>query len=202
MSGQGESALRHRLLCAVPQLLDPNFHRSVILMLEHSDEGAMGLVLNNVTDTSIAEVAESLDLTWRGEPDAVVRSGGPVEEALGWILHDRADWDPECQILESGLLLTTSLVRVMELGNKDFGGDDERFLFMLGYAGWGPGQLESEMASGSWVDVPFAAEQEGGVCVDWLFETAPAAMWEEALRSIGIDPIRIVGLQGGGGALH
>lgn len=196
---EAPSLARH-LLCAVPQLIDPNFHRSVVLLLEHGSRGALGLVLNHPIGTTLLEVAESLELEWAGDPSARMRLGGPVDQVRGWILHDQAEWDPEAESLMPGLWLTTSLDPVVRSEHTRFGGDDARFLFMLGYAGWAGGQLEAEIAVGSWVLVPVLEadeESEGvGVTVDFLFEVSPAHMWQRALEAIGVDPQRLVGMQG------
>jgi putative transcriptional regulator len=199
------TGLSRHLLCAVPQLLDPNFRRSVVYMLEHGDEGALGLVVNHPIPTAVRDVAESLALGWRGDPDACVRLGGPVEPVRGWILHDQESWDPAASEVAPGLLLTTTLEELIRAGHAEFGGDGARYLFLLGYAGWGSGQLEEEIAAGSWVVVPVrgaGATPGAGVDVDWLLSASPPRMWEEALASIGVDPQRLVGLQGNTGTLH
>ncbi len=197
----GGQSLALHLLCAVPQLQDPNFVRSVVLMLDHDARGALGLVLNNPVDTTMGEVARSLDLDWRGDEEQPIRVGGPVEPARGWILHDQPEWDPSAEDVMPGIKLTTSLEPVRASSDGVFGGDGSRFLFLLGYAGWGPGQLEAEIGAGSWVLVPFKGvttdEETPGVLPDWVFETDTSRMWDAALRSIGVDPIRLVGLQGG-----
>jgi putative transcriptional regulator len=84
------------------------------------------------------------------------------------------------------------------------GGNGSHFLFLLGYAGWGAAQLEGEIAAGSWVAVPIATDEDeaAGVQPDWLFDTPSDEMWDDALRSIGVDPGRLVGLKGGDAALH
>ncbi|MFV8756513.1 YqgE/AlgH family protein [Nannocystaceae bacterium ST9] len=195
---EAPSLARH-LLCAVPQLLDPNFHRSVVLMLEHGQRGALGLVLNNPMPTTLREVAESLDLEWAGDPEARVRLGGPVEPVRGWILHDQPEWDAEGESVAPGLWLTTSLDPVIRAEHTRFGADDARFLFLLGYAGWARGQLEAEIAAGSWVLVPVldpGEEVGSGVQVDFLFDAPPDEMWQLALEAIGVDPQRLVGMQG------
>lgn len=195
---EAPSLARH-LLCAVPQLLDPNFHRSVVLMLEHGSRGALGLVLNNPMPTTLREVAESLELEWVGDPEARVRLGGPVEPVRGWILHDQPDWDAEGESVAPGLWLTTSLDPVLRDEHTTFGVGDARFLFLLGYAGWAGGQLEAEIAAGSWVLVPVLDPGEAvgsGVPVDFLFDAKPDQMWKQALEAIGVDPQRLVGMQG------
>ena len=87
---------------------------------------------------------------------------------------------------------------MIDAGRSDFGGPGTRFLFLLGYAGWGPGQLESEIAAGSWVLVPVNEANGGAACVavDFVFDCDPQRMWHEALAAIGVDPERLVGLQG------
>ncbi len=197
----GETTIEGHLLCAVPQLLDPNFRRSVVLMLEHGDHGALGLVINNPMSAKLDDVADALGVHWEGDPDQKVRLGGPVEPVRGWVLHEQGDWDPAAHDLAPGLWLTTSLESVVDNGNAYFGGDDARFMFLLGYAGWGEGQLEGEIAAGSWVLVPIrglTTDAHGfGVAPEWIFETPPEQMWETALRSIRVDPQRLIGLRGG-----
>ncbi len=195
---RSERGLSRHLLCAVPQLLDPNFHRAVVLMLDHGAEGALGLVINNPMPTTLREVASSLALEWAGDPGAQIRLGGPVEQIRGWFLHDQPDWDAEADPIADGLWLTTSLESVKRDGHLRFGHAGARFLFLLGYAGWAGGQLEAEIAAGSWVVVPLVEpdEDDVGVDMEFLFDSDPDEMWTEALRSIGVDPQRLVGLQG------
>jgi putative transcriptional regulator len=195
---RSERGLAQHLLCAVPQLLDPNFHRSVVFMLDHGAEGALGLVLNNPMPTKIGEVAQSLSLEWVGDPDACVRLGGPVEQIRGWFLHDAEGWDVEADQLAERLWLTTSLESVNEQGHTRFGEAGTRFMFLLGYAGWAGGQLETEIAAGSWVVVPVVedGDDELGVSIDFLFDCEAEDMWTLALASIGVDPQRLVGMQG------
>lgn len=208
MSGGRTSSLARHLLCAVPQLQDPNFKRSVVLMLEHNADGAFGLVLNNELPNTISEVAEGLGLTWNGEPDAKVRLGGPVEPMRGWILHDQAQWDPQSHEILPGIQLTTSLDPITRAGRTEIGQNDQRFVILLGYAGWDERQLEGEIAAGSWVAVPIdvgaqdVTEPVLGIDPHWILEADPECMWDEALKSIGVDPGRLVGLKGGDAALH
>jgi putative transcriptional regulator len=200
--GAPRTSLGRHLLCAVPQLRDPNFERSVVLMLEHGEDGALGLVVNNPLPNRVGEVADGLGLQWAGDPEATVRLGGPVEPMRGWILHDDAAWDPAAHELFSGLHLTTSLDPVQRAGHLVCGEDGARFVFLLGYAAWGASQLEGEIAVGSWVAVPVREDDRPGVSPSWLLETEPESMWDDALRSIGVDPARLVGLKGGDAALH
>lgn len=202
------SSLGGHLLCAVPQLLDPNFRRSVVLMLEHNEDGALGLVLNNPLPNTVAEVARSLQLEWEGDEDATVRLGGPVEPMRGWILHDQAHWDPTAEEVLPGLWLTTSLEPVTKIGHHAVGGPGSHVLFVLGYAGWASAQLEAEVAAGSWLPVPIDAidPPQGvapyGVSPRWVLETAPAEMWNAALAALGVDPGRLARAKLGANALQ
>jgi len=197
--------LSRHLLCAVPQLVDPNFVRSVVLVLEHSSKGAFGLVLNNRLSTPVREMASAIGLRWGGDPEQTVGLGGPVETTRGFILHDQPAWDPLAEAITPGVFLTTSLDSVREDAAADttprLGGGSAHVLVLLGYAGWGEGQLEAEMAAGSWMAVPVhpAASAGPGVPESWLWSASPEAMWGEALRSIGIDPARLVGSSLGSG---
>jgi len=200
----GGSSLAQQLLCAVPQLRDPNFVRSVVLIIDHTRKGAFGIVLNNSLGTSIAEMAGAIGLQWLGPVDRKVRLGGPVEPSRGFILHDRPSWDPLAEALTPELFLTTSLdaVKAGEQETPPLGGGDSQALAFLGYAGWGAGQLEAEMAAGSWMVVPLRPEnvEAGqGVTPTWLWSSSPESMWADALRSVGIDPARRVGAGPGSG---
>ncbi len=186
------------LLVAVPQLVDPNFYRAVVLMLQHDQDGALGLVLNHRVDHRLSDVASGVGLEWKGDPETEVGVGGPVEPARGWVIHDRPDWDPHATNILTSLSLTTTLDGVVRDGHERFGDDGGRFLFLLGYSGWGAGQIEEEIAAGSWVVVP-VRDPEGpadvpGVVQDFVLDTPSATMWTDALESLGIDPVRLVGL--------
>ena len=188
------SQLGGHLLVAVPQLLDPNFRRSVVLLLEHNEDGALGLVLNNPLPNTVADVARGLDLQWEGDEEATVRLGGPVEPMRGWILHDQPQWDSTADEVLPGVWLTTSLEPVTRAGNHVVGAEGSEVLFLLGYAGWATSQLEGEIAAGSWMPVPIVGEGDRsgyGVHPRWVFEAEPEDMWGEALRSLGVDPGRL-----------
>ncbi|MEZ4450020.1 MAG: YqgE/AlgH family protein [Nannocystaceae bacterium] len=189
------TTLACHVLCAVPQLADPNFVRSVVLLIEHNDDGAFGLVVNNTLPTAVADVAESLGLEWEGSSSAVIHLGGPVEPVRGFVLHDQPSWDPLAEEVMEGIWLTMTLDAVRE--RKTFGARGH-FRFILGYAGWSAGQLEAEMASGSWIAVPLHGAGEGGEGLEssWVLRADPEAMWSEALSSIGVDPARFVGHHG------
>jgi putative transcriptional regulator len=205
VTGSRTTSLARHLLCAVPQLQDPNFKRSVVLMLDHTRDGALGLVVNHVLPNTVAEVTDGLGLSWGGDAQERVRLGGPCEPMRGWILHDQPAWDQHAQRVLEGIWLTTSLDPIDK--EAAVGGVGQHYLFVLGYAGWGESQLEGEIAAGSWVAVPVLEDEDEdaqglGVPAPWLFATDPDRMWDEALRSIGVDPGRLVGLKGGTASLH
>jgi putative transcriptional regulator len=171
-------------LVAVPQLGDPNFQRSVILMLEHGTGGAMGIVVNRPGSVKLADVATTHGFAKTsplGNAHAFV--GGPVEPERGFVLHDRKDV-PEAVALFDRLYVSGSVESLRLL----FEGPVDRFRLCLGYAGWGPGQLERELRAGSWI----TAEPS----IRHVLETPPEQAWDTVLRSMGIDPAML--LQGGG----
>lgn len=166
----------------MPQLDDPNFERAVVLMVEHNAEGSFGLIVNRPSDLRIADVLDSLSMEWAGDPEAVVFTGGPVMPRTGWVLHEPADLPSEEGKVDivPGIVLSTSPERLRALAECP----PNRMRFVLGFAGWGPSQLEVELASGSWVNAEVTAEL--------VFETPAAEMWEAALRSLGIEPATLV----------
>jgi len=171
------------LLLAMPQLEDPNFHRSVVLLCEHGPNGALGFVVNRPTDTRAAE-AVSLDPPVVGDSGMMLWVGGPVEPGRGFLLLGR-DPEPEpSQRVASGFYLTASLGVLRHLLQVDRAEiDHTRCRLLLGYAGWGPGQLDSELAMSAWLTAPADP--------DLVFDTPPADMWEQAIRRLGVDPLAL-----------
>lgn len=181
------------LLLAMPHLADPNFHRAVVLMIEHNEEGSFGLIVNRPSSMSVSSLLSALDMTWRGDADAVVWTGGPVMPTSGWVLHEPSErvgrGAPSLQDgLESdgtisfapGLDLSTSPEKLRTIALSP----PHRTRFLLGYAGWGPGQLAVEMARGSWL----YADADPAI----IFETEPDVLWQTALRSLGVSPESII----------
>lgn len=172
-------------LVAVPQLGGPNFHRAVVLMLEHGEGGAMGIVVNRPhPEVNLAEVAKGQGF---GIAEGLGRSpvflGGPVEPQRGFVLHTRRDL-PEAVSLFDDVMVSGSIESLKILLHSP----DEAFRLCLGYAGWGPGQLESELKEGAWVTAPASARH--------VLETPPFQAWDAVLRDMGIDPAMM--LHGGG----
>lgn len=169
----------------MPQLGDPNFSRAVVLMVEHGTGGAMGLVLTRAAPLTLKDLAESqsmsVDPQFEGENVFV---GGPVEPQRGFVLHDAGDVDEKHEILP-GLYLS---VTMDALGPLLASGGDRRLRFCLGYAGWGAGQLEREIAEGAWLFTEASRER--------VLETDPAQLWDTTLRGMGVDPAMLFSAKG------
>ncbi len=181
-----DNALAPSFLVAMDILVDPNFRRSVVLMLEYDEEdGALGLMINRSTDYPVASLCDNLDIAWRGEPDTCVGWGGPVGQETGWVLIGDASADgTDAVSLVPGLHWSRSqetLRRVTEAPGRET-------RIYLGYAGWAPGQLEREIAEGAWLVVP----ADGPL----VFETELEDIWAQTVRLLGIEPATLVSTQG------
>jgi putative transcriptional regulator len=168
-------AFRPALLLSMPQLQDPNFSKTVVLLCDYGPEGAFGLVLNRPTEMPASTMVR-LDPPVTGANDLGLWIGGPVEPERGWILL--AEEPPEdFKRIRDGLYLSTSqsiLRAVLEASPAP------RARIIAGYAGWGPGQLDDELAQSSWL--------MSDVDLDLVFDTPAGTMWEAAIRRMGADP--------------
>ena len=164
------------LLLSMPQLEDPNFHRTVVLLCQHSAEGAWGLVINRPTGQLAAEVVQ-MDPPLTRDSGLEVWVGGPVEPQRGCILTGE-DLDEEDGIkLADGLFLSGSPALLRRLIERV---PHPRTKLLMGYAGWGPGQLEAELTQSAWLI--------GDLELDLVFDTDAAVLWETAIRRLGADP--------------
>jgi putative transcriptional regulator len=164
------------LLLSMPQLQDPNFVKTVVLLCDYVPDGAFGLVLNRPTGMPASTMVR-LDPPVETGNDLVLCVGGPVEPQRGWILLGEEPPDAEYRTIVDGLYLSTSpelLRRVLETRPSP------RARVLAGYAGWGPGQLDEELAQSAWL----MADVE----LDLVFDVEPSAMWETAIRRLGADP--------------
>lgn len=171
----------------MPQLHDPNFSHAVVLMIEHSEEGSFGLVVNQPSAIKATELLHSLDMSWGGDLSAVVWSGGPVSRNTGWVLHQpmeqlemRSSHGSGTIDVAPGISLTTSPDRLRTIALAP----PERVRLLLGYSGWGPGQLAEEMSRGAWLHV----EADPAL----IFDSPPTELWSRAIRSLGINPESLV----------
>jgi putative transcriptional regulator len=164
-------SLRGQLIIAAPTLVDPNFARSVVLIAEHTEEGAMGLVLNRPAGTLVDEAVP--DLAWLSEFPEHVWVGGPVAETAVIVL---AEWDDPAQ---AGAIVDGDLGFVGADADQpeQLDGAIRRARVFAGHAGWGPGQLEDELAEEAWIVE--APRRDEIFCVD------PEALWAAVLRRKG-----------------
>ncbi|GHC12247.1 MULTISPECIES: YqgE/AlgH family protein [Gemmobacter] len=169
------------LLISMPAMGDPRFEKSVILICAHSDEGAMGLIVNKPSqELDFAGLLEHLEIPAAPEGrDIRVHFGGPVEMGRGFVLHS-ADYRAVGGTMQvaGGYAMTATLDILQELAQ---GGGPRDALLALGYAGWGPGQLEAEIARNDWL----TTEPPPGL----IFAADDGGKWSAALKAMGIDPL-------------
>ena len=171
--------LTGQLLIAMPSMSDERFARTVIYMCAHSPEGAMGLVLNQVLESlSFRDLLEQLEIE-EVDPDRMIpiHFGGPVESGRGFVLHT-ADYTQEATLNIGNDMALTATMDILKAIAK--GNGPRRSLLALGYAGWGPGQLESEIRANGWLQVP--ADK------DLVFDNDFSKKWERAIGKLGVDP--------------
>lgn len=170
--------LQQQMLIAMPAMADPNFSRSVTLLCQHNEEGAIGITINRQSGFTLGELLFQLNIPCDNQEisSMMVLEGGPVSPDHGFVLHTPVEgFDSSVQINDD-IMVTTSR-DVMSAIAKGEG--PKQFLIALGYAGWGDGQLESEMRQNAWLSVP--ADK------DILFETDLQKRWEQAVGKLGFD---------------
>ena len=181
--------LTNQFLIAMPSLADPNFYRTVTYMCAHSEEGAMGIVINRPTDLKLADVLGqmSIPLIDDAASDVAVLQGGPVCRERGFVLHQPAgEWDSTLKVSEE-IGIATSRDILSEIAE---GRGPEQSLIALGYAGWGAGQLEQEVLDNAWLSGPISSR----ILFDLPFEER----WASAAQLLGVDPARLSGQVGHG----
>ncbi len=179
--------LTQHLLIALPALSDPSFSRSVALICQHDDNGAMGVLVNRASEYTLGEVLSQMGIDTSDEAlrGQIVLSGGPVHPERGFVIHDDGrDWDSSLEVGES-LYLTTSrdILEAMAEGKGP-----RNALVALGCAGWGAGQLEFELGENSWLTAPSDSEL--------LFDTPLDERWQSAAGRIGVDLFRLTDYSG------
>lgn len=178
--------LANQLLIALPALADPNFARSVALICQHDDDGAMGVLLNRASEYTLGDVLAQMQIETDDESlrNQIVLAGGPVHPERGFVLHDGGDWDSTLAIAEN-LRLTTSrdILEAMARGEGP-----AQVIVALGCAGWGAGQLEHELGENSWLTAPSDAEL--------LFDLPLEQRWQAAAGRIGVDMTRMADYAG------
>jgi len=179
--------LEGQLLIAMPAMADPRFERSVIYLCAHNADGAMGLVVNKLFDQlDFDQLLEQLKITPSPEaPPISVRFGGPVESQRGFVLHSREYSGQGTVVVDDNVALTATLDVVKDLAH---GSGPRSTVLALGYAGWGPGQLEDEITENAWLHAPFDEAL--------VFDEDVATKWQRALQSIGVDLSALSGAAG------
>jgi len=182
-----ESALTGQLLIAMPAMQDPNFSGSVVYMCAHTPEGAMGIVVNRPLERpSFVELLRQLELA-PVPPRREIRlvEGGPVEHGRGFVLHS-ADWTGEGSLkVNEQMALTASLDVLKAIAE---GGGPRAGFLALGYAGWGPGQLDDEIQQNAWL----SAEADDAL----VFDADDDTKWRRALAKLKVDPLLLSGTAG------
>ena len=185
--------LANQFLIAMPGMVDENFAGSVIYLFEHTEKGAMGLVVNRPTEVDLATLFDKIELKLEIAPllQQPVYFGGPVQIERGFVLHEP---NPECAYSSSlavpgGLTMTTSKDVLEAVAN---GQGPKYFQMTLGYSGWGAGQLEEEIALNGWINVPLSREEMAEI----IFNTPSSQRYERTMSHLGFDPSHLSGEAG------
>ncbi len=183
MTGPASEIEAPVLLLAMPQVMDPFFHRSVVLLLHHTDEGSFGFIVNRPTELRLSDILSGMEYTWKGSEDAMAFFGGPVQSQVGTVMFSLSMGEQfELDSLEGmtevgpGILISQ---QSQDLGRLAANPPLCLRLF-LGYAGWGAGQLVEEIVRNDWLMAPVER--------DLLFSDQPESVWEQSLRSVGVEP--------------
>jgi putative transcriptional regulator len=185
--------LANQFLIAMPGMVDPNFAGAVIYLFEHTERGAMGLVVNRPTEVDLATLFDKIELKLEIAPllEQPVYFGGPVQVERGFVLHEpepNAAYSSSL-VIPGGLTMTTSK-DVLEAVASGTG--PKKFLMTLGYAGWGAGQLEEEITLNGWMNVPLSRQQ----MADIIFDTPSSQRYERAMSRLGFDLSHLSGEAG------
>lgn len=170
--------LTGQLLIAMPGMMDPRFQRTVIYMCAHNEDGAMGLVVNRLFGSvTFEDLLEQLELEVE-EPvtNMPVHYGGPVESGRGFVLHS-TDYVREGTLVVDDEVALTATIDILRAISEDRG--PRRNILLLGYAGWGPGQLDAEIQANGWLNVPCDE--------DLLFDPDLDTKWERSIAKLGVS---------------
>ncbi|MCG2633312.1 MAG: YqgE/AlgH family protein [Gammaproteobacteria bacterium] len=171
-------SLSNQLLIAMPGMSSPGFSKTVTLICEHNAEGALGIIVNRLSDTNLGEVLCQMGID-TSDPELASRAihyGGPVEENRGFVLYEPTKTESPQLAVGSELALSSSQDILQALAADE---GPERFLIALGYAGWGPGQLEQELLDNTWLTTTCDPSL--------LFDTPVSQRWRAAADTLGID---------------
>lgn len=181
-----EHGLRNHFLIAMPGLQDPHFAHSVLYICEHGPEGAMGFVINRTLDLTLGTVFDQMDIRYSAKAGSTqVLAGGPVGTQRGFVLHSGGEHWHSSVAVGDGIFLTASRDILTAIASDEGPANPQ---FVLGYAGWGAGQLEDELMQNSWLTVPADAAI--------LFDTPVEQRWQATAKMLGVD-IRLMPSQAG-----
>jgi putative transcriptional regulator len=178
--------LAGKFLLAMPGMGDPRFHKSVILVCAHDDNGAMGLVINHVLPgIDLKNLLKQLNIEFSENQEKLtagipVMGGGPVENARGFIIHTNEFHQQDTVRINDAISVTGTVdaLRLVAAGQGP-----KQMVFVLGYAGWGAGQLDQELQNNTWL--VFESD------VDTIFNIDPDQKWDRVVRRMGIDPVML-----------
>jgi putative transcriptional regulator len=180
MATDNSATLKGQFLLAMPGLVDPNFHQSVTCICEHNDSGAMGIIINRVHHSLTGkDIFEELTIEYAPDADSIpVHLGGPVHVGEIFVLHGPPfNWEASLMITPAlAMSNTRDILQAVALAKGP-----QAFIISLGCAGWGPGQLESEIKENAWLNHPIFEEN--------IFDVPLETRWGEAVRKMGIDPM-------------
>ena len=185
--------LANQFLIAMPGMVDPNFAGSVIYLFEHTERGAMGLVINRPTELDMGALFEKIEVKLEAEPvsEQPVYFGGPVQIERGFVLHEptKEVAYSSSLVVPGGLTMTTSKDVLEAVAT---GSGPSKFLMTLGYAGWSAGQLEEEITLNGWINVPLSQQQ----MIEIIFNTPSIQRYERTMGLLGFDPSHLSGETG------
>ena len=178
--------LSGNIICALPQLKDLFFSKSIIYITHHNKDGAVGLILNyKILNLESSELFEKLNIRNNIEKKISLHIGGPLNQNNGFILHTKEYKDTDTIKISKKINLTCT-TKIIEDIAKNKG--PEKYFISLGYAGWGPGQLEEEIINNSWINI--------NEKLDLIFDIDPSKKWEQAIKFTGIDFSKFSSLSG------
>ncbi len=178
--------LKSQFLVAMPGLEDDNFNHTVSLLCEHNDKGAVGLVINRPTELALTAMLDQMGMEHPAlSEETRIYWGGPVQPERGFVVHRQGgEWESSLQV-QDDLWVTTSRDILAAIGT---GEGPEHYIVTLGYAGWGAGQLESEILLNSWLNTPVDSKI--------LFNLPARQRWQAATRLLGVDVTQLTGIAG------
>lgn len=183
--------MKGKLLLSMPNMSDPRFFKSVIFICSHDDQGAMGLVINNpMPGMNFKQLLAQLNIKDNPEHEDMlekisVMSGGPVETARGFLLHGNDFMKEDTIKIDDNIAVTGTIDAMKDIAA---GNGPDNMIFVLGYAGWGEGQLEEEIQQNAWLTTD--ADN------DIIFRAKPEDQWDRAVKRLGIDPSMLSGMAG------